>query len=72
MTRRRAWWQDRTAYRIHPRNFADGNGDGVGGFRMDVIDLIGKDIDRGLIAEGPFLHGFLQECTERSWRAATW
>jgi len=39
------WWLDR----------------GVRGFRMDVIDLIGKDIDRDLIAEGPYLHGFLQE-----------
>nr|WP_237168490.1 alpha-amylase family glycosyl hydrolase [Paracoccus shandongensis] len=39
------WWLDR----------------GVRGFRMDVIDLIGKDIDRDLIAEGPCLHGFLQE-----------
>lgn len=39
------WWLDR----------------GVRGFRMDVIDLIGKDIDRNLITEGPYLHGFLQE-----------
>lgn len=39
------WWLDR----------------GVRGFRMDVIDLIGKDIDRDLITEGPYLHGFLQE-----------
>lgn len=39
------WWLDR----------------GVRGFRMDVIDLIGKDIDRDLIPEGPYLHGFLQE-----------
>ena len=39
------WWLDR----------------GVRGFRMDVIDLIGKDIDRDLITEGPYLHDFLQE-----------
>lgn len=39
------WWLDR----------------GVAGFRMDVIDLIGKEIDRGIIADGPRLHEYLQE-----------
>lgn len=39
------WWLDR----------------GVAGFRMDVIDLIGKDVDRGLIAAGPHLHERLRE-----------
>ena len=39
------WWFDR----------------GIGGFRMDVIDLIGKDVDAGVLAEGPDLHRFLQE-----------
>lgn len=39
------WWLDR----------------GIGGFRMDVIDLIGKDIDSGIFAEGPDLHPFLKE-----------
>lgn len=39
------WWFDR----------------GIGGFRMDVIDLIGKDVDAGVFAEGPHLHGLLQE-----------
>ncbi|NNU81318.1 alpha-glucosidase [Halovulum dunhuangense] len=39
------WWLDR----------------GIAGFRMDVIDLIGKDVDAGLIEEGPFLHHYLQE-----------
>ncbi len=39
------WWFDR----------------GIGGFRMDVIDLIGKDVDAGIFAEGPDLHSFLQE-----------
>lgn len=39
------WWFDR----------------GVAGFRMDVIDLIGKDVDRGLIAAGPYLHEYIQE-----------
>ncbi len=40
-----AWWFDR----------------GVAGFRMDVIDLIGKDVDRGITADGPTLHERLQE-----------
>ncbi|MEM8824251.1 MAG: alpha-glucosidase [Pseudomonadota bacterium] len=39
------WWVDR----------------GIGGFRMDVIDLIGKDVDQGLIAEGPHLWRYLDE-----------
>lgn len=39
------WWFDR----------------GVAGFRMDVIDLIGKDVDAGVMAAGPYLHGFIQE-----------
>ena len=39
------WWQQR----------------GIAGFRMDVIDLIGKDIDHGITADGPRLHDYLQE-----------
>lgn len=39
------WWLDR----------------GIAGFRMDVISLIGKDVDAGVFEEGPYLHGFLQE-----------
>ena len=39
------WWLDR----------------GVAGFRMDVISLIGKDVDERVYEEGPFLHPFLQE-----------
>ncbi|SFD88397.1 glycoside hydrolase family 13 protein [Roseivivax sediminis] len=39
------WWFDR----------------GIAGFRMDVISLIGKDVDAGLFEEGPDLHPFLQE-----------
>ncbi|WP_240722197.1 alpha-glucosidase [Poseidonocella sp. HB161398] len=39
------WWLDR----------------GIAGFRMDVISLIGKDVEAGLFEEGPYLHGFLQE-----------
>lgn len=39
------WWFDR----------------GIAGFRMDVIDLIGKDVDTGQLADGPYLHKYLQE-----------
>jgi oligo-1,6-glucosidase len=39
------WWLDR----------------GIAGFRMDVIDLIGKDVDRGITAEGPHLHDYIRE-----------
>ena len=39
------WWFDR----------------GIGGFRMDVIDLIGKDVDAGAYELGPHLHDYLQE-----------
>ncbi|MBF0779656.1 MULTISPECIES: alpha-glucosidase [unclassified Granulicatella] len=34
---------------------------GVGGFRMDVIDLIGKQIDKGITNNGEKLHDYLQE-----------
>ncbi|MBF9032353.1 alpha,alpha-phosphotrehalase [Rhodobacterales bacterium HKCCE3408] len=39
------WWLDR----------------GIGGFRMDVISLIGKDVDARIYEEGPTLHQHLQE-----------
>lgn len=39
------WWLDR----------------GIAGFLMDVISLIGKDVDAGIYEEGPHLHAFLQE-----------
>ncbi|SER98613.1 oligo-1,6-glucosidase [Tranquillimonas rosea] len=34
---------------------------GIAGFRMDVIDLIGKDLTTGEIEEGPYLHEYIQE-----------
>lgn len=34
---------------------------GIAGFRMDVIDLIGKQVDRLITADGPHLHDYLQE-----------
>ncbi|GAB2318083.1 alpha-glucosidase [Alkalibacterium sp. s-m-22] len=39
---------------------------GVGGFRMDVIDLIGKLPDEGLTANGPKLHDYLKEMHEHT------
>lgn len=34
---------------------------GIGGFRMDVIDLVGKVPDEGITGNGPKLHDYLQE-----------
>ena len=39
------WWLDR----------------GIGGFRMDVIDLIGKEVDNQIMTNGTRLHPLLQE-----------
>lgn len=37
---------------------------GVGGFRMDVIDLIGKVPEEKILTNGPKLHDYLQEMHE--------
>jgi len=34
---------------------------GIAGFRMDVINLIAKEPDRGITADGPKLHDYIQE-----------
>jgi glycosidase len=34
---------------------------GIRGFRFDVIDLIAKEVDNNIIANGPLLHKYLQE-----------
>lgn len=39
-------------------------GKGIAGFRMDVIDLIGKDPEAGIVADGPMLHPYLREMHE--------
>lgn len=39
---------------------------GIGGFRMDVIDLIGKLPDEGITGNGPKLHDYLQEMNQAS------
>ncbi len=37
---------------------------GIGGFRMDVIDLIGKEIDQEITGNGPKLHEYLHEMNQ--------
>ncbi|MCV3273381.1 alpha-glucosidase [Roseobacter sinensis] len=44
------WWLDR----------------GIAGFRMDVIDLIGKDIDAGHYDGGPHIHRYLREMRQET------
>lgn len=39
---------------------------GVGGFRMDVIDLIGKIPDQEVTGNGPMLHSYLQEMNQQT------
>jgi len=37
---------------------------GIGGFRLDVIDLIGKEIDKGITGNGERLHPLLQQMNQ--------
>lgn len=39
---------------------------GIDGFRMDVIDLIGKEPEQGITANGPKLHTYLKEMHEQT------
>ena len=48
------WWIDR----------------GVGGFRLDVIDQIAKEPDRGITNNGPRLHEYLRELSRETFRKA--
>ncbi|WOI56467.1 alpha-glucosidase [Palleronia sp. LCG004] len=41
---------------------------GIAGFRMDVIDLIGKDVDRDLFDEGPFVWDHLGEMARETFQ----
>ncbi|MBU1019601.1 MAG: alpha-glucosidase [Firmicutes bacterium] len=41
---------------------------GIDGFRLDVIDLIGKDIDRHILSDGPHLNERLQELYDQCFR----
>lgn len=42
---------------------------GVGGFRLDVIDLIGKEPEKLITADGPTLHPLIQELNEKTFGA---
>lgn len=46
------WWMDR----------------GAGGFRLDVIDQIAKEPDRGITNNGPRLHEFLREMSRETFQ----
>lgn len=46
------WWMDR----------------GVGGFRLDVIDQIAKEPDKGITNNGPRLHEFLRELSRETFQ----
>ena len=39
---------------------------GIGGFRMDVIELIGKEPDQRIRENGPMLHPYLKEMNEHT------
>ncbi len=45
-------------------------GKGVGGFRLDVIDQIAKEPDRGITGNGPRLHEFLRELSKETFQKA--
>lgn len=42
---------------------------GVKGFRLDVIELVGKDIDNKIIVNGPNLHKYIREMNEKTFRS---
>lgn len=46
------WWMDR----------------GVGGFRLDVIDQIAKEPDKGITDNGPRLHEFIRELSRETFQ----
>ncbi len=39
---------------------------GVGGFRLDAIELIGKELENNVIANGPKIHDYLREISEKT------
>src|SRR5690606_38903826 len=41
---------------------------GIDGFRMDVIELIGKDVENGKLGDGPYLEQYLNEMWERCFK----
>lgn len=43
---------------------------GVKGFRFDVIDLIAKDLENGIVGDGPKLHDYIREMSDKVLRKA--
>lgn len=41
-------------------------GKGIGGFRIDVLDMIGKDIDRMMLCETPETHIIIREMNQKT------
>ena len=41
---------------------------GVGGFRLDVVDNLGKEPDRGITTGGPRLHAYIREMRREAFR----
>lgn len=39
---------------------------GVAGFRMDVIEFLGKEVDKGITADGPKLHEYIHEMNRKT------
>lgn len=39
---------------------------GVGGFRLDAIELIGKELEKGITANGPKIHDYLREISSKT------
>lgn len=39
---------------------------GVGGFRLDVVDFLGKEPDRKIVAAGPKLHEYIREMSQEA------
>ncbi|XMB68094.1 alpha-glucosidase [Mycoplasmatota bacterium zrk1] len=39
---------------------------GISGFRMDVIEFVGKEIDKRILGDGPKLHKYIREMNEKS------
>ena len=57
------WQNDKVRHEIYDMmNFWINKG--IGGFRMDVIDLIGKEPDKMITGNGPQLHTYLQEMNQ--------
>lgn len=41
---------------------------GVGGFRLDVIDQIAKELDKKITANGPMLHNYIREMSKATFQ----